>query len=485
MTSFHSAAATFLLATVSIGTSALAAVDAASVQQNLQAYFGSEPGVVTVTPAGDDLQITLDITPYFKKSQDANTKAVVSPFVFTAHANGDGTWQTKSNAPLNFTVTSPALTLEFKSGTYDWSGTFDEELRGFTISHSEMGNGTLTETVVDPATGAKTNIAYTIGKYTSDSTSTNRDAGVADVVASIAAENLQGTWSVEGSNPVAGGGSFAAQKIGYQTSGTGVHQRAVMDLIAWFVSHPSKDAIIKDQAELKKSLLAALPVMETLNGNEYFEGLTVQSPIGNITAQSAKIGVEAAGFTKDGRVTETFEIAGLGIPPGLAPPWSVELIPSGVNFGFTATGFDAEAPARIFIDKMDLSKDPPLSPDLNPVLAAAALPNGTFNIALPPTTITAPAYTISMTGGMEMTMLGPKGGKVDIKMKGLDAVMSKLQEAALSDPQAAQAIAGIIAAKGMAKVEADGSSSWAVVYTADGKVSVNGLDLGAIAPPAQ
>jgi Uncharacterized protein conserved in bacteria (DUF2125) len=481
----NSAAIAFLLASVSTCASALAAVDAATVQQNLQAYLGSEPGVVTVVPAGDDLQITLDIMPYLKKAQDANAKVAVSPFVITAHPNGDGTWETKSSAPLNVNVTSPAISFDFKSGSFEWTGTFDEELRGFTKSHSEMSNGTLAETIVDPNTGTKTHVAYTIGKYTSDATATKRDSGIADVVASVAAEGLQGTWSLEGGNPAMGGGSFAAQKVGYQANGTGVRQRAVMDLVAWFVSHSNKQAIIKDQAGLKKALLAALPVMESMNGNETFDSLTVQSPIGNFTAQSAKIGVDMAGFVKDGRFTETFEVAGLGIPAGIAPPWSTDLIPSGIAFGVGASGFDADAPTRMFIDKMDLSKEPPISPDLNPVFAAAAMPNGTINIALPATTITAPAYSISMTGGMEMTMLGPKGGKVDIKMKGLDAVMAKLQEAAQSDPQAAQAIAGIVAAKGMAKAEADGTSSWAIVYSPEGKVSVNGLDLGAIAPPAQ
>jgi hypothetical protein len=132
---------------------------------------------------------------------------------------------------------------------------------------------------------------------------------------------------------------------------------------------------------------------------------------------------------------------------------------------------------------MDLSKDPPISPDMNPVLAAAAMPSGTFTLAIPATTITAPAYSITVTGGMEMTMLGPKGGKLDVKMKGLDAVMSKMQEAAQTDPQAAQAIAGIVAAKGMAKTEADGTSSWTIVYTPEGKVTVNGIDMMGLAPP--
>jgi Uncharacterized protein conserved in bacteria (DUF2125) len=243
--------------------------------------------------------------------------------------------------------------------------------------------------------------------------------------------------------------------------------------------------IVKDQAGLKKALSAAMPIFESANVNETFEALDIQTPIGKITAQSAKLGIDMAGFTKDGRFGESIGLSGLGIPPGIAPLWSADLIPTSFDVGFSASGFDAEAPAKIFIGKMDLSKAEPVSPDISPALMAAAMPNGTINISLPTTSITAPAYSINMTGNMEMTMLGPKGGKLDIKMKGLDAVMTKLQEAAQTDPQAAQAIAGIVAAKGMAKTEADGSSSWAVVYSPDGKVSVNGLNLGALAPPAQ
>lgn len=485
MKPYRNVAVAILLASASTCATAYAADDAATVQKNLQAYLGSEPGVITVAPAGDDLQITLDVMPYLKKANVPDTKISMTPVVMTAHANGDGTWEIKSSSILGLDVQSPAATILYKMQAFDWTGTFDEELRGFTKSHAVMSNVNVDETISGPNSGVKTKIAYAIGKYAADTVATKRDAGVADVVSSVAAEDIKGTWSAEGGNPAMPGGSFSAGKVSAQANGTGLRQRAIMDLLAWFVTHPNKDAIIKDQVDLKKSLSATLPFFESMNVSESFEGLSVQSPMGPVTAQSAKVGLDMAGLTKDGHIGESIELSGLGIPPGLAPPWATDLVPTATSLGFSASGFDADAPARIFIDKMDLVQNPPISPDLSPVLMAAAMPNGTINITLPTTTITAPAYSISMTGGIEMTMLGPKGGKLDIKMKGLEAVAAKLQEAALSDPQAAQAMVAITAAKGMAKAETDGTSSWAIVYSADGKVSVNGLDLGAIAPPAQ
>ncbi len=474
-----------LLVSASTTSTAQAAADAAAVQKNLQTYLGSEPGVVAVVPAGEDVQITLDIMPYLNKAKIPNATIKVTPFIMTAHPMGDGTWEVKSTSPLGFEMQAPDQSVQYKLPSVEWTGIFDEGLRGFTKSRGTMTNVTVDQKINDPKTGMNLNISYVVGKYAVDSTSTKREAGVVDFATSSEMSDLKGTWVPGETNSAMPAGSFSMNKVLVEGKGIGLRQRAIMDLIAWFISHPSKEAIVKDQAALKSSLLAAMPFMESLIAAESLEGLSVQTPIGQIAAQSAKIGIDMSGITKDAHLGETIAFSGLTIPQGIAPPWATDLIPNATSFGFNASGFDAETPAKMFIDKMDLSKEPPTSPDVGTALVAAALPNGTFKITLPPTNVTAPAYSIDITGGMDVSVLGPSGGNLDIKMKGLEAVAAKLQEAAQSDPQAAQAIAGIIAAKGMAKTDADGNATWAIVYTPDGKVSINGIDLGAIAPPAQ
>ena len=66
-------------------------------------------------------------------------------------------------------------------------------------------------------------------------------------------------------------------------------------------------------------------------------------------------------------------------------------------------------------------------------------------------------------------------GKAHITMKGLDEVM-KLIQAAPPEAGLQQGAAVVVVAKGMAKTEADGSLSWDVEASPDGKFSVNGID---------
>lgn len=57
-------AASFFLATASSAALAAATADEAGrITASLQTYFGSEPGVVTVVPQGDDYIVTLNAAP--------------------------------------------------------------------------------------------------------------------------------------------------------------------------------------------------------------------------------------------------------------------------------------------------------------------------------------------------------------------------------------------------------------------------------------
>ena len=56
-----------LLASSTCALAAATADEALRMTATLQTYLGSEPGVVTVTPAGDGYNVALDATPYLKK----------------------------------------------------------------------------------------------------------------------------------------------------------------------------------------------------------------------------------------------------------------------------------------------------------------------------------------------------------------------------------------------------------------------------------
>jgi hypothetical protein len=66
-------------------------------------------------------------------------------------------------------------------------------------------------------------------------------------------------------------------------------------------------------------------------------------------------------------------------------------------------------------------------------------------------------------------------GKAMISARGLDEVMKAIQ-AAPPEAGVQSGVAMIVAAKGMAKASADGSLTWEIESTAEGKVLINGID---------
>ena len=71
---------------------------------------------------------------------------------------------------------------------------------------------------------------------------------------------------------------------------------------------------------------------------------------------------------------------------------------------------------------------------------------------------------------MVINLSGFPTGKANIRMKGLEDVLAKVQAAAATDPMAQQAMGGLVAAKGFGKAEADGSRVWVVDVAAPNKV---------------
>jgi type II secretory pathway pseudopilin PulG len=83
-----------LLVSGSSATMAAATQDgAAAIQEALQAYLTDTPGVVAVTPSGDQYAITLDLAPLFAKLPGKDVSISVSPLKFTAADNGGGKWK--------------------------------------------------------------------------------------------------------------------------------------------------------------------------------------------------------------------------------------------------------------------------------------------------------------------------------------------------------------------------------------------------------
>ena len=141
-----------LLSSTSLAYSAATAEEAASIKASIQAYVGSEPGVVEVAPDGDDYELTLDVMPYIKKNATADFTATIDPITITlSPGDEDGTWDVSSSGPYAFSVASGDLfSTVGKIENFDWQGTFDEALGAMSESTSTLKGVSISSKVSQP-----------------------------------------------------------------------------------------------------------------------------------------------------------------------------------------------------------------------------------------------------------------------------------------------------------------------------------------------
>ena len=462
-------------ATSSVALAAATAEQAAQIKTTLQAYFGATPGVVEVAPEGDGYKLTLDFGPLAAGAK--NAKVTMTPLAMTLADQGGGKWQVDSDQPVSFGVDAGDQgTLKYDFGGFKMTGVFDEALGTFATQDVEVTNLHYAQNLKDPK-GAVISADYTVEKMTSAMTATAAGEG-ADMVVKQSFTGMNETIAIP-ADP-----KLSTQPVPLTItapSGTAdmtiknAKTNPINQLLAWFVAHPSKELMVKDQGELKQRATAALPLWERAEATGSLDGMTVQSPVGPFSADKLTFEFGFSGMVADASLREKFAMTGIKSPPGLVPAWAEGLAPKEAAFAFAISDLNLDLPARLFLDHMDLSQDKPISDDISNQMLTALMPKGHATLTLEPNNIVAPLYTLGYQ--MVITMAPSKvQGNALITMKGLDDVMAAL--AAAPPESGAQAgVGGLMAAKGMGKAESDGSISWKIESAPDGGVLVNGIDV--------
>ncbi len=461
---------------LSVSQPALAAAtpeEAARLAAVFQSYLTAEKGVVVVEPTGDDYTVTLDVAPLAAKTAASGNSLSLSPIKLTLTDKSGGKWAVSQKQPLDLAFTAKdALSVTFKAEEYNFTGTFDEKLFSFEQVTSEMKNAVIDEIITDPAQG-ETKVSAKIESLKSEQTATANANGGADMTAGYSFTGFSETVSATGEVPM--NFSMVASGGEYKSTGKGFRSKSMFNAIAFFVAHQDKDMIIKDGAELKAILTEALPFFENINGTGTFNDVNVETPMGPVGLKTVTIGADINGAVKDGKFGESITFSGLALPPAMVPPWATTLVPQKMTFDFMASGFDLATPAQLMLAAIDFTKDPPLPEGFENTLMPALLPTGSASITLNPTSISNDLYAINAEGAMTAGPSALPSGKAKVTAKGLDEVMKAIQ-AAPPEAGVQAGIAVIVAAKGMAKAEADGSLTWNIESTPEGKVLVNGID---------
>lgn len=472
-----------LLAVLFLGSSSSGALAAATAEEAqrltaaLQAYLGSDSGVVSVTPSGDTYALKLDAAPLFAKIKEPGFSASLSPFEMTLTDQGGGKWQVDQDQAVTFSLKAgEAVDMSGQIGNLKGSGIFDEAMGGFTSSTSDFSDFSFAQTVVEK--GMATKVAYTMAKihYETALTPSGDGAdGTMKATMSGLTETISAPAAADGSTPPM---DFTIAVTDGSQDGTvkGLKPRATLDLMAWAVAHPSGEVIKAAQAELKDKLRAVLPLFANINATSTMNGVTVATMMGQVGIARLDVDVEANGIVDDGRLREKFSVSGLSLPQGLVPPFAADLVPSAFTIDFNLGDFNLAAPAKLVIDNFDLTKEPPLPPGVEQQLLQALLPKGAVTIGLGPSTVIAKLFDLGVEGSMIAGPMGTPSGEATVRLKGLDGVLTALQAA---PPEMGMQQMGpmVMMAKGMAKTEADGTLTWKIENTQQGGILINGVDV--------
>jgi len=255
----------------------------------------------------------------------------------------------------------------------------------------------------------------------------------------------------------------------------GLKPHPLLDLWAFLVAHPTRPELAANEAAFKTLLTAALANSVKAEETASLEKIAVDIPQGQVTLDSAKVGVSGASGPI-GAFGEHFEAAGLTLPETLIPAPFAGFAPTAFSIGFRASGFDfASTSAELVADLHFAGDGPAIAPDDGAKIRSKLIGPDGIAIDIEPSHILAPLLDISFDGRIVYKGAKPTG-KLTVHMRNFDKTQAALKSLG---PDVEKKAAPMLAmAKGLAKTDGDGSLVWVGEIGADGVMKVNGLPLG-------
>jgi hypothetical protein len=472
---------------ISVSSTALAASatpeEATRLTGVFQSYLGQEPGVVTVSPTGETYEVKIDFAPLITKAAKPDFSAEVTPLVMQLSDQGGGKWQVTQDQAVSFMAkVAGQLDLVAKISSLKATAVFDESIAAFTSSSTDLSDMMVDETVTTPGSGPM-QISYSVKTAHYDTSATAAAAGSVDGTMKVTMAGLTETIKTA-ATPGAGMPldiTITAENGSQDGTFTGVKTDAIYKLVSWLVEHASDETVKSNEAELKSMIAASLPLFNSVATTGSLQNIVVTTPIGPVAMTSLGFDVGLNGIVADGLLREAVKVDGLTLPPGIVPSWATDLVPLSFGIDFKVTDFDLAAPAKIMLESYDLVEEKPPTPEEDAKLLKALLPKGAVSISVGPSKVTAKLYDLGYEGAMIAGPAAMPAGTATVTAKGFDQVMEAIKAA---PPEiSGQGMAVMIAAKGMAKTEADGSMSWKIENTPSGGILVNGIDPNKVGTP--
>ena len=472
----HFAVLPFLLITTAAWAQATPQ-GAADLTTLFQTYLGKTPGVVNVIADGEEYEITLDASPLIAMMPaEAGASMTATPIVMRVSDNEDGTWAVTQDQPLRFKMAaSGVFDMAISIGSVACEGTYDTTLKAFAQNDCTLGDMVVDQTVRDPNMGDQVT-RQTVAELTLASTSVEGANGGTDGTISYTASGVAQTMQIP-TGPGAPPMTIEVSLEDYTVDGTtsGFRNDAFLSAVAWAVANPSQAMMEANRGEMKAILQGGLPLFERIDVTGTATGLNVGTPMGPFAIKSMGFDVSLKGAVADGLFREAIRLEGVTPPPGVLPPFIEPLIPQRFSIDFAVESFDAGAAAVLLLGLFDLAPGAEPGPEFQGQMMQALMPDGTVDIVIAPGAVANAIYTLNYEGRMTAGPGGMPTGTARITATGYDAAMAVIDGAPQEMKQNVVPAMGM--ARGLAKVQPDGSLLWEIDATQPGTLKVNGMDL--------
>lgn len=448
---------------------------AAGIESALRRYLGQAPGVVSVEPISDSYRATFDFAPLVAQIKMPGLTYSGTPFEVQLLDLGEGRWQVFSEGPMSASVRIAGfMSYDVKIADSTHSGVYNTGIASFETLDGEVRSMELEQVVTQPGQPKQTTRS-TVETIRSSLTAVAGLGGGVDSKIRYESEGFDQTATFEAPGRPAVTITAQASGVSYDIEATGARNAALLEAVAYFVAHPSADALKADEAGMKSALRASLPIFDRMFGTMTVSDLDLGTPLGAFGVEMITVELEANGLGSDGKLREKVKTAGLTIPDALVPPWAMPLVPHEVSFDIGGAGFDPGAAIRLLLDTLSFGAKPPQGFDKQ--MLAALLPDGRFTVLIGPGGATTNEAMLEFDGEMRVGPDLPPLGKGRVVLTGMDAILKHLNEA--PPDVGGQAAAGLLMMRGIARAEGDGLA-WEIEATEDGKVLINGGDISGL-----
>lgn len=460
---------------------------AQALTATFQRYIGTpaagQPSAVTVTPAGESYRMEVDLARLMAPLASTGlTFAKSGNYVATLTPLPDGTWRVVSDGFPAIAATMGGQTTTFSYDNNKFDGVYDPAIGGFKASLNSY-DGVTTGTV---SPKQSSNTRWT-GQSRTTQTATRADDASVNIEHHQTVTGLDYTINMQDlSKSIAAAGlvlNGSAASLSSEAVLSRLPSKAILDLWAFLVAHPSKARLAADQDTFKDKLKAVLAFDTTISSHSGAKQVMVNTPLGPITVGefSQRLEIRDGGNGGDD-VSLGGKVSGLAVPLANVPFWAKGLVPTSYEFGVTVGPVHPGAAMRAVVDALDLSADKPLPDEASGRVLQSLASVDQIVVTLAPTTITTDLATLKAEGTVRMGPGGAPTGGATVSAAGLDKAINALQMAGQTSSEAMQAFQALMLAKQIAKVDADGTYTWRIEAAPGTAVTVNGQPLGNPAP---